>query len=101
LIIFKVFKTYIKSRKGLMNLLRKKQLGERDVIEAVKKDIKIYAARDFLDTLLESKERDLEKYIDHIFNFYPQLIVLSKEYLMETQKRLESNRSYISRFIET
>jgi len=82
-----VFKTYVKSRKGLMKLLRKTSWQTEDFIEAVKRGIKIYAARDFLDTILESKEREVGKYIDHMLNFYPQLIDLSKDHLMETLRK--------------
>lgn len=95
----KVFKAYIKNRKGLIKLLKKDKWELEDTIEAIKRGIKICAGRDYLDAFLESKEKELENYMSYILNSYPQLIELSREYLVKTQRKL-MKPSYLSRFVD-
>jgi hypothetical protein len=93
----KIFRTYIKSRKGLTKLLKKDKWKNEDVAESLKRGIKLYAARDYLDTLLENKEKVLEMYVNHVLEFCPQLVDLSRKRLVETERRLMHNPSYITR----
>jgi hypothetical protein len=84
----KVFKTYIKSRKDLVNLLKKNEWCVKDRIEAIKKGVKLCASKYYINVLQDSKEEEMRLRLDKILNLYPQLIDLSRKDLTETEERL-------------
>jgi len=94
-----VFKSYMKNRKRLVKLLRKDEWKTKDTVDALKTGVKMYSARDCLDAMQETKERELASHLDRIPYTYPQLLDISRRRLSRMLNRLEHNPSYISRVV--